>query len=107
MAVKIRERIPARTLRLSDTGQYEPQLDLMVGRFMGVLMHPVLRSEMGRLCDLDRRRCKVLAVWPANAPDDHPVKAGDVLQIEDRSCPIRGVNEHPRCYLELYVDEAC
>jgi hypothetical protein len=72
---------------------------------MGVLLHPVPLSEMMQRCNLDHRGCRVVADWPANAIEDHPVKEGDVVEVADHTYPIRGVKEHPGCYLEMYVDE--
>lgn len=106
MAMKIRERVPAQTLRLSgNTGQYEPHLELTLRRFMGVLLHPVPLSEMGRQCNLNRRGCRVVAEWPPNVTESHPVDVGDVLQVGDHTYSIRGIQEHPGSYLEMYIDE--
>ena len=105
--MKIREQVPARTFRLSeDNKEYQPQVELMARRFMGVLVHPVPLSEMARWCDLDRHGCKVVADWPANPSGEHPIRPGDILQVGDHSYTIRGVSEHPGCYLEMYVDAA-
>lgn len=87
------------------SGAYEPHLELKARRFMGVLRHPVPLIEMAQRCGLNHRGCKIIADWPPNPLDDLPVAAGDLLEVEGQTYSIRCVNEHPGCYLELYVDE--
>jgi hypothetical protein len=103
MALKIRERVQAHVVRPSEAS--DAPLELTIYRFMGVLLHPVPLSEMLHRCEVNHRGCRIVAAWPATASEAHPIKVGDVLQIEERRYPIRAVTEHPGCYLELYIDE--
>lgn len=105
MATRINERIPARILRPAEgAATPQPYLDLKAQRFMGVLKHPVARSEMQRKFGVDQRACKVVAEWCAQG-DDHPVRAGDLLELAGNSYRILGAKPYPGCYLELYVED--
>jgi hypothetical protein len=60
---------------------------------------------MLRKFGMDRRGCKVVARWCREADEEHPVRVGDLLEIEGARRAILGVEERPGCYLELYVEE--
>lgn len=105
MATRINERIPARILRpVNGAGKPQPYLDLTAQRFMGVLKHPVPRSEMQQKFGVDRRACKIVTTWCAES-DNHPVQAGDLLELSGNSYRILGAKPYPGCYLELYIED--
>ena len=107
MATRISERVPARILRrVEGQGEPEAHLTLSAQRFMGVLKHPVPRSEMRQKFGLDRRGCKVVAEWCAEATDDNPVRPGDLLELGGQTYTVCGSRSYPGCYLELYIDES-
>jgi hypothetical protein len=107
MTVHISERIPATVLRRSETtGTIQPQLELSAERFMGVLKHPVVRSEMLEKFGIDRRGCKVVVSWCPDATKNSLVEAGDLLETGDEIHRVLGTKSHPNCYLEIYMEEA-
>ncbi|MBV9278512.1 MAG: hypothetical protein JOZ41_00375 [Chloroflexi bacterium] len=107
MVSNVKREVPAKLLRrVEGTGDFQPRLDLVAERFMGVLKRPVPRSEMYRQCGLDQRGCKVVTKWCSEAPDDHPVGRGDVLELEGQRYPVCGAKTMPGCYLEIYIEES-
>jgi hypothetical protein len=104
MATRITGRVPARVLRPVE-GQLQPLLELSAQRFAGVLKHPVPRTEMIRKFGLDRRGCKLVAEWSRSSDEDHPVKVGDVLEVEGNTYAIVGVVDYPGCFIDLYIDD--
>jgi len=107
MATRVTERVPAKILRHAD-GPGEPQLhlELTAQRFMGVLKHPVPRSEMRQKFGVDRRGCKIVTQWCRETAEDQPVRAGDLLELNGQTYSIRGARAYPGCYLELYIEDA-
>jgi hypothetical protein len=104
MATGVTERVPVKIVRKASDGT-SPVLEMEAERFMGVLRHPVARADMLHKFGVDQRGCRITARWHGEAPDEHPVKAGDLLEIEGESHVIRGVRTMPGCYLEIYTDE--
>lgn len=72
---------------------------------MGVLMHPVPWTDMQSRFGVTRPGCRMVVRWQTASPEDHPVKAGDLLQIGDSTHEVCGVVERPGCYLELFFAE--
>ena len=105
MATQITRRVHTTVLRREDGGEYAPHVSLAAERFMGTLFHPVPRSQMLRKFGMDRRGCKITARWCRDDGEEHPVRRGDVVEIEGSRLEVLAVEEHPGCYLELYVDE--
>lgn len=97
MAGAIREYAPVTVIGKDDTAG-----NLVGRRFMGTLLRPVPRVEMGRRCGVDRAGMKVVADWPVHA-DSCPAAVGQEVEIEGRRYRICGVVERPGCYLELYL----
>lgn len=107
MATQISGRVPARILRrVEGSDDYQPLLELMAERFMGVLKHPVPRREMLHKFGLDERGCKVVAEWCDGSPEEHPIRAGDLLEIEEKRHEVLGVIDRPGCYFDLYIQDS-
>jgi hypothetical protein len=107
MTAHVSHRIPAKVQHGEGAGDGNgAPVDVEVERFSGALMHPVPRSEMWRRFQFDSAGCKVIAHWCDGAPDEGPVHAGDVLQMEGSEYPIVAVRPVPGYYMELYVDHA-
>jgi hypothetical protein len=104
MASKISDRVPIRVLPVCQEADAPAPRELTGCRFMGVLLHPVPWTEMQRRFNVSHRGCRLVVHWPAEACGDHPVQAGDVLQVDGTDHTVYGVVERPGCYLEIYLD---
>jgi hypothetical protein len=62
-------------------------------------------SEMLHQCNVTQRGIKIVTNWPDCATGDHPVRVGDLVEVEGRRYVVRGVKERPACYLDIYVQE--
>lgn len=105
MATRVIQTVPAKLLRQSGNGDYQPCVELSAERFMGVLKHPVPRGEMLKRFGVDRPGCKIQARWCDDVPDRDPVQPGDLLEIEGRHHPIIGAKSYPGCYIEFFIDQ--
>lgn len=96
----IDERLPAAIHRSDNTVVCE----IVVERFMGVLVHPVPALEMQELCGTFEPGGKVVLEWPRDIERWRQVVPGDRLLIGDRELTIRRAVEHPHCYIAIYVE---
>jgi hypothetical protein len=103
MATGVTERVPIKIVRKASGGA-PPVLALEAERFMGVLRHPVSRGDMLRKFGLDGPGCRITARWCEEAPDEHPVQAGDLLELEGKTYELLGTHAMPGCFIELYVE---
>src|SRR5690348_4409618 len=97
---RIDERIPATVYRASG----EALCEIVVERFMGVLMHPVPPLEMQELFGTFVPGGKVFVEWPRKQKGWQEVLPGDRLVVGDRELTIRGAYASPSCYVAIYVD---
>jgi hypothetical protein len=100
----VTERVPIKIVR-KVSGGTPSELALEAERFMGVLRHPVSRGDMQQKFGIHRPGCRITARWCDEAPDEHPVQAGDLLEIEGETYEILGARAMPGCFIELYVED--
>lgn len=97
---RLDERLAGSIRRSAD----EPVCDVVVERFMGVLIHPVPALTMQEITGVFRPGGKVLIEWPDDRSGWANVAAGDSIVVAGHELPIRATFDFPPCYAEIYVD---
>lgn len=72
---------------------------------MGAMLHPVSIWEMVQQCHVRHPGRRLRVYWPPRSDDAHPIMPGDAVDVAGHDYKVAGVQEHPPCYLDVYLEK--